>query len=133
MEREIFTEIIHNYVNPVSDNYIDEIGKAIPDYKQWNKQKNGYSSSISTFNEYMTWAIFSLYVMDNYQNNYLDEIISFQEDFMVAHRKFIFFKEFNQQLMELYTNMENKTQKIAIEDFYPAMLKWAREKSFNKK
>lgn len=34
-EREVFTEIDHNYVNPISDLYINEIEKAIPNFRVW--------------------------------------------------------------------------------------------------
>lgn len=129
LEREVFTEISHNYVNPISDQYINEIEQAMPDYTQWNKQKSGYSNNVSTYNEYMTWAVFSLYAMDTYAQEDLEEIISIQEDFMVDRRKFVLYKEFNQYLMQLYQDQKQDAASIDIEALYPATLAWMSERS----
>ncbi len=128
VEREVFTEIDHNYVNPISDKYRTKIEEAIPDYRQWNHQKNGYRSSMSTFNEYMTWAIFSLYALENYQPEQIEKILSVQEAFMVERRKFIHFKTFNRELIRLYEDQRAKTGKIELETLYSPILKWMEKK-----
>lgn len=133
LEREVFSEIIHNYVNPVSDLFTDEIEEAMPDYTLWNKKKRGYSSSVSTFNEYMTWGIFSLYAIDHYPQEYVNEIISIQEDFMVEHRKFTLFEEFNQNLIELYKALNRDGKKSDFEALYPDMMTWIKIKSLERK
>ncbi|MEL7123552.1 MAG: DUF4932 domain-containing protein, partial [Bacteroidota bacterium] len=120
----ILLEIDHNYINPISDQYINEIESAIPDYKKWNNRKRGYSSNLSTFNEYMTWAVFSLYVKENKPSHQVDTMIDIQEKFMVESRKFIHFRAFNQELIRLYDDQKNETGKVEIETLYSPMLKW---------
>lgn len=121
-ENEIF------HVNPISDKYRAKIEEAIPDYRQWNHQKNGYRSSMSTFNEYMTWAIFSLYALENYQPEQIEKILSVQEAFMIERRKFIHFKTFNRELICLYEDQRAKTGKKELETLYSPLLKWMEKK-----
>lgn len=130
ISREVFTEIDHNYINPISDNFTAEIERSIPDYTKWNQQKNGYSSSISTFNEYMTWSVFSLYAIDNFEPPLLDSILSIQEKFMVDRRKFIAFKAFNQQLIHLYQEERKEVEQAQLQSFYKPMLKWMETYEF---
>ena len=101
--RMVFTEIDHNYVNPLSDQYQKEIEVFIGDLAAWNTMKyRDYSSAISTFNEYMTYAIYSLYVIDNYSKEDADLIINRCEEFM-NNRGFIRFTEFNRGLITFYS------------------------------
>mgnify|MGYP006287272955 FL=1 len=81
--REVFTEIDHQYVNPLTDKYISEMKSSMSDYKEWSNQKNGlYTSKYKTFNEYMTWGVFNLYALDTYSKRNIDTIIEIQSDFM---------------------------------------------------
>jgi len=51
--RRAFTEIDHNYVNPVSDNYIADIDEAMSNLGRWYKG-GSYGSPYAAFKEYMT-------------------------------------------------------------------------------
>jgi hypothetical protein len=66
--RFVFTEIDHNYVNPESDKYIDQINIAFADREKWTagKESKGYNSPYSVFNEYMTWSVYLLFCYDQY-------------------------------------------------------------------
>ncbi|MEL7161191.1 MAG: DUF4932 domain-containing protein [Bacteroidota bacterium] len=128
-EREVFTEIDHNYVNPTSDKYVAEIERAMPDYREWNHQKKGYSSSVSTFNEYVTWGLFSLYASDVYRPGQVDTIISLQEDYMVDKRKFVHFKAFNREMRRLYAAQKNEVGQFDIESLYVPLIQWMQQKS----
>jgi hypothetical protein len=61
-----------------------------------------YPTAFSTFNEYMTYALYSLYVLDNYTPADATLIISRCEEVM-HNRGFIRFSEFNQELITFYT------------------------------
>jgi len=123
--RELFTEMDHNYVNPLTDNFDKKIENAIPDYKHWNKRKRGYSSNISTFNEYMTWGVFSLYAKQKYTDKNLDTIIHIQEKIMVDRKKFIHFKAFNNKLMML--SEKHKVDSLHFQNIYPKIIDWVKE------
>lgn len=120
--RVVFTEIDHNFVNPISDKHLDRIQKAFADRPKWVSTSKGdwYRSSDAVFNEYMTWAVFSLYCYDNFPPSDADLAVQKMEKQMVQDRGFIRFHEFNQQLISLY-----KADKSApAETWYAGMLDW---------
>jgi hypothetical protein len=125
MSGVVFTEIDHNYVNPVSGKYAIAIDSIFSNRKIWAKQGNGsnwYGSPESVFNEYMTWAVFCLYMLDNYDKPTADLAINERETRMVEKRNFIRFKEFDQALIKI--REEHKDLKVA--DLYPFILEWCR-------
>lgn len=126
--RIVFTEIDHNYVNPITDKYIKEIEAAMPDWKKWNKTKEGnrgyYESTYLTFNEYMTWAAFTLYAYDSYPAADFEKINQRVEDFMINGRGFHRFKEFNRFLLETY---KKRAANQTVADLYPAVIAWLKE------
>ncbi|MDA3865134.1 MAG: DUF4932 domain-containing protein [Salinivirgaceae bacterium] len=122
--RAIFTEVDHNYVNPVSDDYYKRIDETFENLDTWRKEGNltdAYGSPYKVFNEYMTWGLFSLFALDNYDAQTAKKAIKSSENTMIYYRNFINFEEFNQKLISLYTN----NSKITIEEIYETMLTWS--------
>ena len=119
----LFTEIDHNYVNPATNNYLSEIAPAFSNFKKWNQQ-HGYSSITMTFNEYMTWATFTVFAAENFERELFKEIRKIQELIMIEGRQFMEFKAFNQKLLQLYEDKESN-QKLV--DLYPEIIEWAAE------
>jgi len=122
--RVVFTEIDHNYVNPLTTQYNRQLSKAMNNWRDWNTAQGGYESRYETMNEYMTWAVFTLYIYDTTTPN---EFAQFQADksegldqFM-PNRGFKRFPAFNAQLLTLY-KARKSGQTVA--DLYPAMLDW---------
>lgn len=119
MTRVLFTEIDHNYVNPVSDQYAKDINRAFAKLNKWSSNST-YGSAKSSFNEYMTWAVFTLFAYDHLSEADFAIVNPIVENQMVNSRGFLKFKSFNNKLLELY-----KQQKTpSIEDLYPAILEW---------
>ncbi|MBI5217644.1 MAG: DUF4932 domain-containing protein [Bacteroidia bacterium] len=122
--RVVFTEIDHNYVNPVSEKFKKQIKTAMRDLNAWNNGKQGYDNTQMTFNEYMTWAVFSLYLKDNYLKDDFDAVNNKTVDMMVNYRGFTKFSEFDKKLLELYEkNPEN------IEGLYPEIINWMNSRN----
>jgi hypothetical protein len=122
IRRTVFTEIDHNYVNPVSDRYQREIEAALGSrLDRWNAGES-YASPLLTFNEYMTWAVFGLYLYDNYGLKVHREIMPGPIRFMEGKRGFVQFKAFQDKLLELY--LARKGEEIA--DLYPQMIRWMK-------
>jgi hypothetical protein len=123
----VFTEIDHNYVNPVSDNFKQEINEIFSNRQIWagndGTDAANYNNATSVFNEYMTHSLFCLYASLKYSNEDFKIINSARQDIM-NRRGFIKFKEFNERLMELYAS---KKQQEIVADLYPHILKWAKE------
>jgi hypothetical protein len=121
--RVVFTEIDHNYVNPISDKYLERINKSFSNREKWAKGEvtSLYKVPYMVFNEYMTFAVYSLYVQDNYSKDDLIEYLPKLENQMEESRGFINFKKFNRKLLEKYE--ENKN--IKMTDLYDYILNWA--------
>jgi len=119
----LFTEIDHNYVNPATNNYLSEIAPAFSNLKKWNQQQ-GYSSIPMTFNEYMTWATFTVFAAENFDDSLFNKTRNIQELIMVQGRQFKEFKAFNQQVLQLYEDKESDEKLV---DLYPDIIKWADE------
>ncbi len=121
LSRIVFTEIDHNYVNPITDQYLDLVNSVFSDIEKWNDQNDYYPTPYLTFNEYMTWSVFILFAYDRYENDNFNSINQITLNTMVS-RKFILFEQFSNKLLELYLNREEGE---TIPDFYPDILKWA--------
>ena len=121
----IFTEIDHNYVNPVSDKYNRQISESLKDLSAWATEdaQKYYSDPYAVFNEYMTWAVYSLYAKQNFKQQDFEVINTDVENMMTLRRGFPKFREFNAKLAEVYAR---KSADHTIEDLYPEMLEWVR-------
>ncbi|MEC9489449.1 MAG: hypothetical protein UMU04_00745, partial [Halanaerobiales bacterium] len=119
----LFTEIDHNYVNPATNNYLSEIAPAFSNLKKWNQQQ-GYSSIPMTFNEYMTWATFTVFAAENFGEKLFKETRRIQELIMIEGRQFKEYDAFNQKLLELYRN-KDKDEKLV--DLYLEIIAWSAE------
>jgi hypothetical protein len=121
----VFTEIDHNYVNPVTNKYAKLVDSIFSNRSIWAKHGNSsdyYSNPVSVFNEYMTHATFCLYIMDSYVKSNSDYVINNREELMVNRRNFIRFKEFDRELMRI--RQEHKDLKVV--DLYPFILEWCK-------
>jgi hypothetical protein len=121
----LFTEIDHNYINPVSDKYrklIDSIFSKRIVWTDLERNKSFYANPVDVFNEYMTHAVFCLWLLDNYDSNTAKYVLEKREELMINRRGFIKFKQFTDTLINLY----GKNKNIKIADLYPDLLKWCK-------
>jgi hypothetical protein len=119
----VFTEIDHNYVNPVSYKFEKEIDEIFAPRAFWANEVQFYNEPVSVFNEYMTHALFCLYVAENYDKETADYVVGKRNDLMVDWRKFSKFREFNAALAAIRTR--NKDKKVV--ELYPEILDWCRK------
>lgn len=119
----VFTEIDHNYINPATNRYARTVDSIFSNRALWaGGNTSWYDNPVSVFNEYMTHAVFCLWVLDNYDKATADFVISNRESLMVDRRHFIKFKEFNRALIDLH----EKNAGTMAADLYPAVLDWCR-------
>ena len=120
----LFTEMNHGFINPVAEKYREQIAKALTDRPAWaddTKAPGNYPGAEALFNEYMNWALVSLYYRD----------LMTDQDFAISHaavvdnmqngRGFLRFAAFDAELLRLYAARKPSQ---TIEDLYPAMLDW---------
>ncbi|MBF0598430.1 DUF4932 domain-containing protein [Faecalibacter rhinopitheci] len=115
----IFTEMDHGYVNPISEKYKELITKNF-NYEKWDN-KSGYTG-INSFNEYMTWAVYDIFIKENFPKENTDSIsnIYWKQN---ASRGFVAQNLFSKKLIELY----NRSKSKKLEDLYKPMLKWSKK------
>lgn len=120
--RVVFTEIDHNFVNPLTHKKRKKINKALSDRSLWQKSNgsNWYGDGYAIFNEYMTWSLFSLYCLDNFPEEDVKQFLPKMENQMVEKRNFLRFDSFNRQLIKIYEENRN----ISMEDLTDKILEW---------
>lgn len=121
MSKVAFTEIDHNYVNPVTDSFKTMVNDIFSNRGKWTagKSSNGYKSPVAVFNEYMTYATFVLYVHDNFSPTDFEKLYQRITNQMVNGRGFIKFKLFADCLLKLYLQ---QPQPSLISEIYPTLL-----------
>jgi len=113
----IFTEMNHGYINPISDKYKKLISQSF-NLEKWDKE-SGYQN-INSFNEYMTWAVYDLFIKENFLK--VADSISLQWQYQNASRGFIGQNLFAKKVSELYFN--NKDKKL--DEIYEPLLMWCK-------
>lgn len=115
----LFTEMDHGYVNPISDKY-EKLITSNFNLTIWDK-KSGYAG-ISNFNEYMTWAVYDLFIKENFP--IVADSISLPWQYQNATRGFFAQNLFAKKVSELYFKQKGKK---SIEHIYKPLLKWCKK------
>lgn len=113
----LFTELDHAFVNPLSAKYQNLI-KANFSNQVWDKGSGYETDSLATFNEYMTWGIYDLYVQRFFPT--VANKVSLAWAKQNATRGFHASVLFNEELSKMYRRRK-RGQTIA--DLYPAFIK----------
>ena len=116
----VFTEYDHAYVNPSIEPLAAEIEAAMADLDAWNRQA-GYRSGSETFAEYMTWAVFVLYVDAHYAPEVAAWARAETVRAMDAQRGFTRFEPFLDALTVLY---DARGEGETLADLTPALVRW---------
>lgn len=126
----VFTEIDHNYVNPESFQYRSAIDSIFGNLSFWKSAKNtGYNNPMAIFNEYMTHAIFCLWVNDHFNPEDARFINKKRIELNQEFRGLLKFEEFTTELVILRT----KYPSLRVSELYPEMIKWCRTQTEHNK
>ena len=123
VQRILFTEVDHAFVNPVTDRYRTQITSAFGNRTKWTTDNSSfYDSPTAVFNEYMTWAAFLLFAQERLTTTDFDTVRQLTVQLMEGSRRFQRFGVFTAELSRLYREREpGKT----VADLYPQMVAWA--------
>jgi hypothetical protein len=126
----VFTEIDHNYNNPVSAKLSSEVAKAMPDTAKWSngaEAKSGfYKTPLKIFDEYTTHSIYLLYIHDNFSPQDYEIIRDRKVNQMINIRGFAKFKEFHEEFLRIY---KAKKQGEKLADLYPNIIEWVAKQN----
>ena len=123
VQRLVFTEIDHHFVNPVTEQYRSQVSSAFESRSKWTTDGSSfYQSSVAVFNEYMTWAVFLLYIEGRVGAEDFADVLSLTTATMEGSRRFQRFGLFVRELLRLYHERPPGSRVPAL---YPAILQWA--------
>jgi hypothetical protein len=123
VQRILFTEVDHAFVNPTTDRYRAEINTAFGNRAKWTTDNSSfYDSPTAVFNEYMTWAAFLVFVEERLSAADFDTVRQLTVQLMEGSRRFQRFGLFTTELLRLY---HERAAGKTIADLYPQVLAWA--------
>lgn len=107
-----FTEIDHNYVNPISEQYSGIIRRIFRDRSLWVDESGTdaryYEGAMKVFNEYMTHAVYLLWVYEYYPKTDAD-FIAERRFRLMQRRGYKRFRPFYESLHAVYTEGQPQT------------------------
>ncbi|UYZ58180.1 DUF4932 domain-containing protein [Hymenobacter latericus] len=126
----VFTEIDHHYVNPISSQHARAVKQAFAQRTYWTAGRDArhYPSPLRTFNEYMTHAVYLLYVHDRYPPAVYEAVRRSRVRLNEERRGFVRFGAFADELLRLY-HARRPGQTVAA--LYPDLLAWCRQQPPN--
>ncbi|MGD1944978.1 MAG: hypothetical protein ACFB0A_01620 [Croceivirga sp.] len=116
----LFTEMDHAYVNPTSNTFSNLIEESFND-SIWNNESGYEEYGLGVFNEYMTWAVYDLFVKENYPE-YAPELTNYWH-YQNDSRGFHFSNMFAELLSEVSIKYPDKT----LAELYPEFLQVIKE------
>jgi Domain of unknown function (DUF4932) len=123
VQRILFTEIDHAFVNPTTDRYRTAINSAFGNRAKWTTDGSGfYDSPTAVFNEYMTWAAFLVFVQDRLSAADFDTVRQLTVQQMEGSRRFQRFGAFTAELLQLYAK---RTPGATVASLYPQIIAWS--------
>jgi hypothetical protein len=130
--RFIFIEITQYFCQNLTKKHAERIETVFSDPTRWSF-KNFVASQNDAqhlFKKQLTWAIFTLYCYDVFQNEEdFKALVERSERLIVKFRGYKNFGAFNAKLLELYQNSVDKN----IENLIPPLLDWAETQDFASK
>ncbi len=127
----VMTEIDHNYVNPVSDDYQKTLNALMGESNRsrWVSQSyssNSYKNGYKVFNEYMTHGVYLLYTNDRLTASEQEMLEKMKINSMQKTRGFSNFGNFYNELKRLYLSGKPNHD---IASVYPDILRWCEQQN----
>jgi len=113
----LFTELDHGFVNPAT-NVNQQLVTANFSVALWNKKSGYESDSLAVFNEYMTWAVFDIFVHERFPS--VAHQVTADWALQNETRGFIASSLFNHELLRLYRQRKDGQ---TLRDLYPELLR----------
>lgn len=116
----LFTEVDHAFVNPVTERHASLLNDRFA-WQRWNGTKDEYADNASTFNEYMTWAVYDLFARERFGPSARDILASWH--LQNKSRGFLASELFAAELVRLRGQSGRP-----VRELYPAMLAWTKRR-----
>ena len=127
VERMLFTELDHNYVNPtISDAQESTLNEGAFADPYWVEggSTNAYGSGFAIFAEYMTWALYELWATEQLGAD-ADALRAYLDEFMQEDRGFMRYRAFADEMTRLHDEAAARTDgPVQISSLYPNLIAW---------
>ena len=111
-----FTELDHDYINPVTKKHKKLYNINFTTTK-WDKNSGYADWDRAVFNEYMTWAVYDVFILNKFPKLNNEVILDWRE--VNISRGFYASSLFSEKLVELYLNKEKGETILSL---YPKLL-----------
>lgn len=120
--RWIFTELDHQYVDPAAENHRERIDEVFGDRTFWTAhgESEHYQSPFRVFAEYMTWAVYLVYLEETYEAAVVGDVTGALIPWVEERRGFPRFGAFHRALSRLRGDMGRP-----LSELFPGLLDWA--------
>ncbi len=112
----LFTELDHGFVNPVTWQHRKLVTQHF-NISRWDTGSGYETDSLATFNEYMTWGVYDIFIRNCFPN--IDTTVCIDWALQNETRGFYASRLFNRELLTLY---KHRQPGQTIKDLYPALL-----------
>jgi hypothetical protein len=112
----LFTELDHGFVNPVTWQYRKLVTERFS-INRWDTGSGYETDSLATFNEYMTWGLYDIFIRSCFPD--VDTTVCIDWALQNETRGFYASTLFNRELLTLY---KHRQPGQTIKDLYPALL-----------
>lgn len=116
-----FTEIDHDYVNPITKKY-KKLHSVNFTTSKWDKNSGYGNWDRAVFNEYMTWAVYDIFILNSFPK--VDKKVLLEWHEVNISRGFYASSLFSKKLVELYMNKEKEE---TICSLYPKLILYCKE------
>lgn len=113
----LFTELDHAFVNPMTELH-QSLVKTHFSNQRWDTGSGYEKDSLATFNEYMTWAVYNLYVQHYFPS--VAKKVSLEWAMQNETRGFYASNLFNKELEAMY---QKRKAGQTLQDLYPRFIK----------
>lgn len=120
----VFTELDHSFVNPATKEILSQVEPGFHNLDVWTRTGSSaqdYASAELQFNEYMTWAVYLMFAVDQLP---AEDFATLKQDIvsvMVEGRGFVAFEIFAETAVRFYSE-----EGLTAEQIMPMMAAWAQ-------
>ena len=126
VERMLFTELDHNYVNPTITDaqaaHLDQGAFADPYWVQGGST-DAYGDGFAVFAEYATWALYEVWATEQPGTD-AAALRAYLDAFMQDDRGFVRYRAFADEMTRLYREEAAKGEPVFVPALYPGLIAW---------
>ena len=130
VERMLFTELDHNYVNPtISDAQETELNEGAFADPYWVQggSTDAYGDGFAVFAEYATWALYEVWATEQPGTD-AEALRAYLDGFMEDDRGFVRYRAFADEMTRLYRQEAAAGEPVFLPGLYARLIAWGEDR-----